>query len=120
MQIFFVNKFGLLETTSSKVLESGETYLSVIRKLPKEVRAMSIFSREQELPGVFERVLKAKNWDKAGLKEFRYYLKKHILLDTEEGGHAALVDDFLVDNRMEKFYRMRIKMYQSIPRLFLK
>jgi hypothetical protein len=115
---YFIDKHALQRKISTLVSKAGEKYLESVRKLPKEVRAMSIFSREQELPGIFERILEAKNWKAPGLAEFRYYLEKHILLDSKEGGHADLVEDFLIDDRMKEFYKIRMEMYRIIPKLF--
>ncbi len=115
---YFIAKYHLNQKFSSEVIGAGDEYLVEIRKLPKEVRAMSIFSREQELPGIFQRILQAKNWKIQGLPEFKYYLEQHILLDSSSGGHSDLVQDFLVDDRMEKFYKIRFNMYKVISRLF--
>ncbi len=115
---YFIAKYKINQKVSSEVISAGDHYITEIRKLPKEVRAMSIFSREQELPGIFQRILQAKGWKAQGLPEFKYYLEQHILLDSSSGGHSDLVQDFLVDDRMEKFYKIRLEMYKSIVKLF--
>ncbi len=114
----FVEGFGLLSKVSRGVLEAGLKYQEAIRKLSPEVRAMSIVSRESELPGIFEQVLKAENWQSPALVAFRYYLTTHIELDSMEGGHADMLSDFPVDDRLTDFYSARLEMYRSIPTLF--
>lgn len=101
-----------------QVYQAGETYLERVRALPPHVRASSIFSREIELPKIFERVLSAKDWNAKGLDSFRYYLEKHIELDSEKGGHADLVHHLKIDERVIDFYSARLELYRCIPALF--
>lgn len=97
----------------------GLKYHFGVAALGNEIRVMSIVSREQELPGIFSRILEAKKWDAPGLPAFRYYLERHISLDSQEGGHADMLKDMPVDDRVAAFYRARLQMYQEgLPRLF--
>lgn len=101
------------------VREAGNKYLAACRSLPGEVRAMSVFSREEELERIFKEILKVPaDWSAPGLPEYRYFLKQHIQFDSCEGGHHDLTRDFLVDNRVLPFYRARLELYRPIPSLF--
>ena len=82
-------------------------------------RAMTIVSREQELPGIFQSILEAHDWRKHGLGFYEYYLKRHIQLDSEEEvGHAALTKDIpLSESVLQKFYRYRIGLYGALNHL---
>ncbi len=102
---------------SVKILTGASNYVSNIRRNFKENkdRAMTIFSREQELPDIFEKILKSHNWDKLGLGWFRYYLERHIELDSSDGGHAELTKDFELDEKvLEMFYTIRLNLYKAL------
>lgn len=106
-----------LETHPAKYW-SGEGYLAEIRTLSPELRVMSIVSREQELPDIFYRILQAPCWEAPGLQAFKYYLERHISLDSGDGGHAEMLSDLPVDDRLVRFYRARLELYKAIPTLF--
>jgi hypothetical protein len=103
--------------SSAAVLECAREYFAACRQLPPEVRAMSVFSREAELPGIFEEILKADDWDDPMLAAFRYYLETHIDLDSDEGGHNDLLSDFIIDDSVLPFYEARLKLYDCIESL---
>jgi hypothetical protein len=112
----FIRKSGI--EPNKDVRAHGETYLEACRKQDSYVRAMTIFSREEELPGIFQRILQAPDWSAEGLPAFRHYLEKHIYLDTSSGGHHDLTQHFPVDERVKLFYEARLDMYRGIPELF--
>jgi hypothetical protein len=112
----FLEKYGL--SNDPDLMNHGEEYLKACRQLPDEVRAMTIFSREEELSGIFERVLEAKDWSADGLPAFQYYLRKHIELDSHAGGHHDLTKKFPIDEKVAPFYEARLEMYKAIPKLF--
>lgn len=114
----FIEKYGTNQTSAVK--EAGEAYIQQIRLLPAAVRAMSIVSRERELPRIFAQILEAPDWSAPGLKEFRHYLKRHIALDSGIGGHSELLDDFKVTDEVVPFYEARLKLYRCLPNLFTK
>lgn len=93
-------------------------YLLACRGLSAPVRAMSVFSREEELSGIFREILLAPDWTAAGLDAFRFYLSQHILFDATDGGHHDLTKAFGVDDRLVPFYTARLNTYRSIPKLF--
>jgi hypothetical protein len=98
--------------------DAGEMYLKRVRELPRKIRAMSIFSREKELPGIFVKVLRAKSWPEPKLNAYAYYLQEHIRLDSGRGGHAELLSDFKVTDAVCAYYATRLNMYSCIPKLF--
>lgn len=116
--LHFLEKSGL--NGDEKTKKYSEHYLQACKTLDKETRAMSIFSREEELPGIFERILRAKDWSAPGLAPFRYYLTEHIKLDSTEGGHADLTKSFPINDNIRTFYEARLEMYRAIPKLFEK
>lgn len=113
---YFINKHELTNRFP-KANEAGERYLRDIRLLSKPLRAMTIVSRERELPGIFKRILKAKNWSTPALKTFRHYIQEHIRIDSMEGGHAELLSGHVVTEEVEKFYMTRLKLYKTISTL---
>ena len=113
----FIDRYGIMKS-EEQVSAVGEAYLDRVRTLDDQTRVMSIASREQELPGIFSRILSASDWNASGLLEFRYYLKQHILFDTGIGGHGELTRDIPIDDRVDAFYQHRLEMYRVISKLF--
>ncbi|SEL61271.1 Protein of unknown function [Roseateles sp. YR242] len=113
---FFLQRHGVRGDTL--LLQHASTYLSACRQLSPEVRAMSVFSREEELSGIFRQILQAPDWTAPALPAFQFYLEQHILFDAAEGGHHDLTRSFAVDDRLVPFYTARLNTYRSIPRLF--
>ncbi|MEU6595205.1 DUF3050 domain-containing protein [Streptomyces sp. NPDC046881] len=113
----FLGKDGQLEKLEAELGEFAAEYLRECRALDDETRAMSVFSREEELPGIFTRFLEApaENWQTPALAAYRYYLEQHIFLDSDEGGHAELIGDLTVDERVEPFYHARFRLYRCVP-----
>jgi hypothetical protein len=91
-------------------------YLESVQNLgDNKVRAMTIFSREQELPDIFHNIVKAHDWDALGLGFFKYYLNRHIALDSVDGGHGDLTKSFPMDDEiLLKFYQVRLQLYKSL------
>ncbi len=114
----FINKYILTKKFPNLKI-AGENYMARVEELSPEVRVMSIVSREKELPGIFTRVLTAEKWAIEGLPEFKYYLERHIFLDSHEGGHADMLNNFKVDNKVSDFYKIRLEMYRNVPKLFV-
>lgn len=111
--LHFMNKFpthaNLFIRLSSHVTEE---YRDVLYSMNKEERAMTIFSREQELPNIFHEILNSHSWGDFGLGFYKYYLEEHIRLDSEEGGHAELTQDHELDPEvLDRFYTARLNLY---------
>lgn len=114
----FLKKYNL--EGNENLEKHAEAYRQTCRTLDDKIRAMTIFSREEELSGIFKRILEAKDWTAEGLPAFRYYLARHIALDSGDGGHAELTKEFPVDDGVKSFYEARLEMYRAIPKLFEK
>jgi hypothetical protein len=79
---------------------------------PRE-RAMTVFLREQQGSREKHRILAAHDWDGLGLGYFRYYLERHIELDSQEGGHGSLAERFVIDPVVaQRFYEIRFSIYE--------
>ncbi len=109
-----IEKEKLKKKVSPKVFIVGEKYLQEVKKLPKELRAMSIFSREKILPTIYRNILKNKNWKEPALQAYQYYIKRHIELDAGKGGHGDSTAELPVTDEVEKFYSMRLNMYKNL------
>lgn len=90
-----------------------EEYLDAVRSMTDKERAMTIFSRERELPNIFKKILGSHNWREGyHLGFYEYYLKEHIRLDSEEGGHAELTQAHELDPEvLDRFYTARLNLY---------
>ena len=113
----FLRKHDVMDEMQAEMGQYAEHYLAECRKLDDYTRAMTVFSREEELSGIFARFLDAKDWSGPGLYAFKHYLSTHIVLDSSEGGHHDLTSDFPVDNRVEPFYKARFETFRLIPSL---
>jgi Protein of unknown function (DUF3050) len=113
----FLDKQGGRGEFDAELGDVAAEYLAACQALPPHIRAMSVFSREEELSRIFERVLDApeERWDLPVLGAYRYYLQRHIELDSEEGGHADLISDIAVDDHVAPFYHARFRLYRKLP-----
>lgn len=104
------------DVVGEKISTAVETYHHSISILGDDsVRAMTIFSREQELPKIFKQILKAHDWEKLELGFFKYYLERHIELDSVDGGHGDLTKDFFLgQGELFSFYQIRLRLYESL------
>jgi hypothetical protein len=114
----FLKKYDL--EGDENLEKHAKAYRQACQALDDKIRAMTIFSREEELSGIFKGILEAKDWTAEGLPAFRYYLGRHIALDSGEGGHAELTKEFPIDDNVKSFYEARLEMYRAIPKLFEK
>ncbi len=64
-------KHGEIEWLKAELSEPSALYLATCRALDDKTRAMSIFQPRGRAP-----------------PDYRYYLERHIELDTREGGHV--------------------------------
>jgi hypothetical protein len=112
----FTEKILPIKKISPRIFSAREKYWDEVRNLGDDTtRAMTIFSREQELPDIFQSILKAHDWEKERLGFFKYYLERHIELDGEDGGHADLTKGFELDESvLKKFYQSRLNMYKAL------
>lgn len=116
----FLKKHGVMDEMDKTLVHRGNEYLNACQQLPATDRAMTVFSRELELSGIFERILDAPDWSAPGLYAFHHYLTRHIQFDSGAGGHHELTRDFPVDDRVLPFYVARLESFRLIPTLFEK
>ncbi len=112
---FFIKKNGIVCATETK--SYIDAYSDFCKGLDPQTRAMTIFSREKELSGIFNRILSAPDWTAPGLVEFKNYLERHISLDSDEDGHFDMIKGFSVDDNVQSFYERRLALYGAIPNL---
>lgn len=117
----FLEYFLKGTTQPEMVSQACEEYCKTVESLPPNVRAMSIFSREEELSKIFARILAAQIWNERlpeNLKAFGYYLATHIVLDSNQGGHQDLTSHLEITNEVGEFYKARLQLYiTAIPSL---
>jgi hypothetical protein len=70
----------------------GQAYLNRVYDLDENTRAVSIASYEDGgLSRVFHAILRARDWEGAGPRAFKFFLEQHIRFDDDDdGGHGAL------------------------------
>lgn len=117
----FLDQFLLGKKSNARTEAACVQYKQFVKNLSPQVRAMSIFSREQELPHIFTKILSAPAWHEqlpGHLKAFRYYLEQHIELDSEDGGHAELVKAHPITEEVATFYKARLNLYvECLPHI---
>jgi hypothetical protein len=111
---YFIKKFDLIKKYPN-VMDLGDKYLKEIRNLSDKTRAMSVISRENELHKIFQKVKINSNFSSKVLESYYYFLDMHITLDTEEGGHSDLVSEIEIDDSIDEFYVIRLKIYNELP-----
>ncbi len=90
-------------------------YVAAVEELSPEDRAMTVFSREEELALIFEKIVSSNDWDAIGYGFYRHYLESHILFDSGDGGHHHLTQHFrLHESVLDKFYQIRLKLYMAL------
>ena len=110
----FVDKYHLVPS-SPLIEEAMGRYLTYVRSLSDADRAMTIFSREEELTLIFEKIVAAHDWDAFGRTFYKYYLAQHILFDSGDNGHAWLTKHFPVhEPTLEAFYKERLALYRVL------
>ncbi len=111
---YFIRKMKI-STSSKKIILGIRDYIDAVEALSPVERVMTVFSREEELTQVFKEILKAHNWDSLGYGFYRHYLEAHILLDSADGGHHNLVSHVpLNEDVLNIFYKMRLKLYETL------
>lgn len=110
----FVRKHDL-KPSSPTIATAMQDYLAAVSNLSDKERAMTVFSREEELAAIFEEILKAHDWEAVGRGFYKYYLAQHILFDSGDNGHAWLTKHFPIhEATLVKFYQDRLSLYRSL------
>lgn len=114
----FLLKHGIIEMLEPRLGPHAAVYLDACRALRPEIRAMTVFSREEELSGIFVGMLDAKDWSAPGLDAFNHYLSRHIAFDSSQGGHHDLISNFEVDENVLPFYEARLETFRLVSSLW--
>lgn len=116
----FLQHFLNGSNAEDQVVSAYKDYNNAVEALRADERAMTIISREQELPGIFEKILSAHDWDALGFGFYRYYLNRHIEIDSKEGGHGDLTVQFsqgksfeLKPDILDCFWNARLDLYRE-------
>ncbi len=111
---FFITN-ALFHKISPKVSFAGKKYLKYMRTLNPTQRLDTVFSREQELPGIFSKILKSQDWKKHNLDFYAHYLSEHIYWDGAPGGHSDIVNGLIAyPEILDDFYEQRLLLYKSL------
>ena len=110
----FIAKYKITPTKTA-LPKAMADYVNAVEKFSDSDRAMTVFSREEELTLIFEKITVAHDWDALGLGFYKYYLKQHIFFDSGTHGHAWLTKHFPAhEPTLEKFYIIRLGLYSSL------
>ncbi len=97
------------------LLPAMQEYVRAVEAFSDADRAMTVFSREEELTFIFRNIVSAHDWEQYGFGFYEYYLKQHIYFDSGEHGHAWLTEHFPMHGpTLEKFYTIRLNLYASL------
>lgn len=117
----FLKHFLAGSAAPAETAAACKAYKKTVRSLNPQIRAMSIFSREDKLPHVFSQILAAPVWENTlpqHLQALHFYLLKHIELDSKTGGHRDMVSHFPITDKVTPFYQARLQLYlQAIQTL---
>ena len=110
----FINKYTITPS-KPEISPAMSDYVAFVESLPDTDRAMTVFSREEELTSIFRKIVNAHDWDSIGFGFYKYYLEQHILFDSGEGGHHHLTQHFpMHEPTLDTFYQARLNLYQSL------
>lgn len=113
---FLEHFMGELEDQDTR---SMKKYLKKTEKLSVEECMASLVSREEELHGIFEKIVVAHDWEKLGLGFFKYFLERHIELDSDEDeGHQELTKNLINlsehKKSLDSFWKLRLNVYLEL------
>jgi hypothetical protein len=112
---YFVIKHNI-KASCLNVQNAIDQYIVAMETLfTAEERAMTVFSREEELVHIFEEITSRVDWNSLAFSFYKNYLDSHIEFDSGEEGHHHLTEHYpLFPDTLERFYAIRLKMYQSL------
>ena len=92
----------LPESRQRNLAVIGQAYLSKVRAMDRNRRAMALASYEDGgLERVFRAILTAPKWNGPLLRAFKHFLSEHIRFDSDpEQGHGALCRHLTPDDRI--------------------
>ena len=100
--------------------EIGQAYLATVRNVEDAIRALSIASYEDGgLTRVFNAILRARAWQGAGPRAFKFFLERHIDFNSADcGGHGALTRNLALDDRITPLWSsFRDMLAAAVPAL---
>ena len=103
-----------------KLAAAGRAYLSKIRAMDDDSRAMALASYEDGgLEKVFRAMLMAPHWKNPALQAFKHFLSEHIRFDSDpEQGHGALCRHLTPDERvMPLWIEFKELLIETTPQL---
>lgn len=110
----FIKKYDI-QPNNPALLGGMQEYISAVEGFSDSDRAMTVFSREEELALIFDKIVAAHDWVTLGFGFYKYYLKQHILFDSGDNGHAHLTKHFpMHEATLERFYTIRLHLYSSL------
>jgi len=98
----------------------GQLYLSRVRGMDPEIKAMALASYEDGgLEKVFRAILTAPKWSDPLLGAFKHFLSEHIRFDSDPGqGHGALCRHITPDDRILPLWtEFKEMLIAAVPRL---
>jgi hypothetical protein len=111
---FFIKKYNITPL-NTRILQVCDEYTQGVESLSDGDRAMTVFSREEELTAIFHKILAAFDWQHSDMAFYKYYLERHIMFDSGDTGHAYLTSHFpLHENVLVHFYTSRLNLYQCL------
>ncbi len=114
MLLHFVDKNPSKFWPTDLQFNAGALYAEGPQLWEPQACAMTIISRERELPRIFNKILSAHDWGAQDCEFFAEYLRRHIAMDSQCDGHADLFQDFDCDPFvLEIFWNLRLMFYQS-------
>ncbi len=113
---YFIHKLQIVASKDGLAL-AIKKYSDVVENFSDTDRAMTVFSREEELTLIFKKILQAHDWDGLGFGFYRHYLESHILFDSGAKGHHYLTQHFPIhehEDVLERFYKIRLNLYSVL------
>jgi len=137
LSTFFWNRYNILNETGMKrgsavydcltednrliyireeiVRNKYEVYVG---NLCDDEKMATLVSREVKLKGIFQKILNAFDWEMEGYGYYKYFLERHIELDSADGGHEELTSRLIdledYEEVLEKFWLLRWRVYKTL------
>lgn len=109
-------KSDLINLLKTKIAK--EKYSAFFNKLSHDEQMATLVSREIELKDIFAKILKAHDWEQLGYGYYKYFLERHIELDSADGGHEELTSRLIdledYEEVLDKFWLLRWRVYKTL------
>src|SRR5208282_86392 len=110
----------ILESRKRSLAATGQHYLTKVRAMDSNIRALALASYEDGgLERVFRAMLKAQHWNNPLLQAFKHFLVEHIRFDSDpEQGHGALCRHLTPNNQVQPLWaEFKQMLIEAAPRL---